>query len=52
VWKGAPADSALSRSLLANTSLASRSPAARDTLTRAQALGMVANVRFLNRAKR
>ena len=45
-YKNAPADSTLRRALLANTSLASRPPSARDTLTRAQALGMVANVRF------
>jgi hypothetical protein len=50
-YKNAPADSVLRRALVANTSLASRPPSAPDTLTRAQTLGMVANVRFLNRAK-
>lgn len=47
--RSAPEDSALWRALLANTSLASRPASARDTLTRAQALGMVANARFLSR---
>ena len=49
--KGAPADTALRRALLANTSLASLSPSAPDTLTRAQALCIVANSRFWSRGK-
>src|SRR5262249_19862112 len=48
-YKKAPADSILRRSLLAGTSLERKGPAARDTLTRAQTLGMVANARFLTR---
>jgi 5'-nucleotidase-like protein len=47
-YRGLPPDSTLARDLVANTSLASRQAAA-DTLTRAQALGIVANARFLSR---
>jgi hypothetical protein len=42
-------EGALRRALLANTSLAQRPLAAPDTLSRAQALGIVANARFLGR---
>ena len=47
VYKELPPDSTLARKLVANTSLASR-PASADTLTRAQALGIVSNARFLS----